>query len=48
MHDELRPGVDRPRRGQYVIGVLLITLLTIAAYLYRRSGEWLPGLVSTT
>lgn len=42
MQDELKPGVDRPRRGQYVIAVLIIVLLTIAAYFYRRSGEPLP------
>jgi len=43
MHDELRPGVDRPRRGQYALLVLLITLLAIAGYFYRRSGEPLRG-----
>ncbi len=43
MHDELRPGIDRPRRGQYVVLVLIITLLTIAGYFYRRGGAPLPG-----
>ena len=43
MHDELRPGVDRPQRRQYVILVLLITLLAIAGYFYRRGGTPLPG-----
>ncbi len=39
MHEDLKPGVDRPRRGQYVLVVLIIALLAIAGYLYRRSGE---------
>jgi len=43
MHDELRPGVDRPRRNQYVLAVLVIILMAIAGFLYRRSGEPLPG-----
>jgi len=43
MRDELVPGVDRPRRGQYVLGVLIIALLAIAGYFYRRSREPLPG-----
>lgn len=43
MQDELRAGVDRPRRGQYVLAMLFITLLAIAGYLYRRSGEPRPG-----
>jgi len=30
--DELKPGVDKPRRGQYVIGVLIILLLSALAY----------------
>ena len=43
MHDELRPGVDRPRRGQYVVLVLIITLLAVLGYFYRRGGMPLPG-----
>jgi hypothetical protein len=43
MREELRPGVDRPRRSQYVLAVLIIILLAIAGFLYRRSGEPLPG-----
>jgi hypothetical protein len=38
MHDELRAGIDRPRGRQYVILVLIITLVAIVAYFYRRSG----------
>jgi hypothetical protein len=30
--DELKPGVDKPKRGQYVIGVLVILLLSALAY----------------
>jgi len=30
--DDLKPGVDKPRRGQYVIGVLIIVLLSALAY----------------
>jgi len=30
--DELKPGVDKPRRGQYVIGVLAILLLSALAW----------------
>ncbi len=36
MHDELRPGIDRPRRGQYVLLVPIITLLAVAGYFFRR------------
>lgn len=43
MHDELRPGMDRPRRGQYVVLVLIITLLAVVGYFYRRGGTPLPG-----
>ncbi|WP_373058686.1 hypothetical protein [Gemmatimonas sp.] len=43
MREELRPGVDRPRRSQYVLVVLIIILLAIAGFLYRRSGVPLPG-----
>lgn len=39
MHDELRPGVDQPRRGQYVVLVLIITLLAVIGYFYRRNGS---------
>jgi heme/copper-type cytochrome/quinol oxidase subunit 2 len=38
MHDELRAGIDRPRGRQYIVLVLVIVLLTIVAYFYRRSG----------
>jgi len=31
-NDDLKPGVDKPRRGQYVIGVLIIVLLSALAY----------------
>jgi len=30
--DELKPGVDKPRRGQYVIGVLVILVLSALAW----------------
>jgi hypothetical protein len=30
--DELKAGVDKPKRGQYAIGVLIIALLSAAAY----------------
>jgi hypothetical protein len=30
--DQLKPGVDRPRRGQYVIGVLVILVLSALAW----------------
>jgi hypothetical protein len=30
--DELKPGIDKPRRGQYVIGVLVIFVLSALAY----------------
>jgi len=30
--DELKPGVDTPRRGQYVIGVLVILALSAIAW----------------
>jgi hypothetical protein len=30
--DELKPGVDRPTRRQYVIGALAIILASVAAY----------------
>ncbi len=43
MHDELRPGVDRPRGAQYVWAILIILLLAIAGSLYLRSGEKRPG-----
>ncbi len=43
MRDELIPGVDRPRRRQYLVAVVIIMLLTIAGYCYRVSGEPLRG-----
>jgi len=43
MHDELRPGVDQPRRSQYVLVVLIVILLAIGGFVYRRSSEPLPG-----
>jgi len=43
MRDELIPGVDRPRRRQYLVAVVIIMLLTIAGYYYRVSGEPLRG-----
>jgi len=30
--DELKPGVDKPTRGQYAIGVVVIVLLSLATY----------------
>jgi hypothetical protein len=30
--DELKPGVDKPTRGQYLIGVLVIVLFAVLAY----------------
>jgi len=30
--DELKPGLDRPTRRQYVIGAILIVIMSIAAY----------------
>ena len=38
MHDEIKAGIDRPFGRQYIVLVLIITLLAIAAYFYRRSG----------
>ena len=29
---ELKPGIDKPRRGQYAIGALVILLLAALAY----------------
>jgi len=43
MHDELKSGIDRPRRSQYPLLVLIIMLLAIAGYFYRRSGTPLRG-----
>jgi hypothetical protein len=31
-NDDLRSGVDKPTRRQYVIGAVLIVLLSLAAY----------------
>ena len=36
MHDELRTGIDRPRGRQYLLLLLIITLMAIAGYFYRR------------
>ena len=30
--DDLKPGVDKPRRKEYVVGVLIILLLAALAY----------------
>jgi hypothetical protein len=30
--DELKPGVDKPRRGQYILGVLIILVLSAIAW----------------
>jgi hypothetical protein len=30
--DELKPGVDKPTRRQYVIGVVLIAILSLLLY----------------
>ena len=30
--DELKPGVDKPRRKEYLLGVLVILLLAALAY----------------
>jgi len=38
MDDQLTPGVDRPRGRQYGVLVLIITLIAVAAYFYRRGG----------
>jgi len=43
MRYELIPGIDRPRRGQYVLGMLFIALLATVGYFYRRSVEPRPG-----
>lgn len=41
MHDdELRPGIDRPRRKQYVIAVLVIIGLAALAYCIKLRGYW--------
>jgi hypothetical protein len=29
---ELKPGIDKPRRGQYAVGVLVIAVLAALAY----------------
>lgn len=36
MDENLQPGVDRPRRGQYLIAVIVITVLSIVAYAWKR------------
>jgi hypothetical protein len=30
--DELKPGIDKPTRPQYVIGAVLIVLASLGAY----------------
>jgi hypothetical protein len=30
--DDLKPGVDKPRRKEYLVGVLIILLLAALAY----------------
>ena len=30
--DELKPGVDKPRRKEYLVGVVVILLLAAIAY----------------
>jgi hypothetical protein len=30
--DELKPGVDKPRRKEYLVGVIVILLLAAIAY----------------
>jgi hypothetical protein len=31
-NDELKPGIDKPRRGQYLVGVLIILVLSAIAW----------------
>jgi len=31
-NEELKPGVDKPTRRQYVIGAIVIILASVAAY----------------
>jgi hypothetical protein len=33
-NDELKPGVDKPTRWQYLVGAVVIILASIAAYLW--------------
>jgi hypothetical protein len=45
--DDLKPGVDKPTRAQYVIGAVLIVILSLVTYWWlahrdapdRRSGR---------
>lgn len=37
MDEDLRPGVDRPRRVQYVIAILVIVILSAIAYFCKRA-----------
>jgi hypothetical protein len=30
--DDLKPGVDKPKRGQYAIGVVVIAVLALLTY----------------
>ncbi len=39
MDDNLQPGVDRPRRMQYVIVIIVIVLLSAAAYFFKRGAS---------
>jgi hypothetical protein len=32
--DELKPGVDKPTRWQYLVGAVVIILASIGAYLW--------------
>ncbi len=35
MDEELQPGVDRPRRGQYLIAALVIVILGVIAWMIK-------------
>ena len=34
--DDLKPGVDKPSRIQYVIGTIVILLFSLAAYVWLQ------------
>ena len=38
MDDDLIPGVDKPKRWQYPVGVLIILGFALLAYLLWRGG----------
>lgn len=38
MSDDLRPGVDKPRRWQYPVVVVFILLLALLAYRLKAGG----------